>query len=275
MNEPQKAQPKIRIHDLPGQNVRCFKLMYAIENGIRELIIETLANFDGRLWYKHRLPADVLEKYREGIELQRRTKWINLIPHHPIYYVDFPDLRKIIERQDNWKDAFSTIFARKDLISATLAELEPARNALAHNRKLAAGDLIILEAAWSKLVSAVGAQRFRQLASLTSTASTIRETLANLRSELTSHLYICTNCQELKSMRAWDLISQQWWFDETYLGRSTDPLKKCFNLFTQYSKLPRHRGSGHILEKWVKNSKLPELASSALESLGELIDSTN
>jgi len=129
--------------------------MYAIENGIRELIIELLSKLDGPLWYKHRLPSDVLEKYREGIELPRRTKSINLIPHHPIYYADFPDLRKIIERQDNWKDAFSTVFVRKDLISATLSELEPAHNALAHNRKLAEQDVILLEAASAKIASAV------------------------------------------------------------------------------------------------------------------------
>jgi hypothetical protein len=275
MNEPEIVQSSPQVVQLPEENVRSFKLMYAIENGIRELIIELLSKLDGPLWYKRRLPGDVLAKYREGIELQRQTKWLNLIPHHPIYYVDFPDLRKIIERQDNWKDAFSTIFARKDLLSATLSELEPARNALAHNRKLAEQDLILLEAASAKLASALGAERFRRLVSITSTACAIRETLTNLRSALEAHLDLCVNCQELKSMEVWDQVRQQWWFDETYLGQSTDPLEKCFELLIQYSQLPRHRGCGHIVESWVKDSKLSVVASSALESLQKLIDATN
>ena len=274
MYEPGSPASAVQSEHPPQQNVRCFKLLYTIENAIRELIIETLSTVDGPLWYKRRLPQDVLEKYREAIEIQRRTKWVSLIPHHPIYYIDFPDLRKIIERQDNWKDAFSKIFTRKDLISATLSELEPARNALAHNRKLAKQDFTLLEAASSKLVSALGGQRFRQLAARTSTACTIRETLMNLQKDLTGLLKACTDCKDLGSIDAWNSIRQQWWFDETYLGQSTDPLKKCFELLAQYSKLPRHRGSGYILESWVKTSKISEVAVLALESLRTLIDST-
>lgn len=249
--------------------------MYAIENGIRELIIDRLAKIDGPLWYKHRLPGDVLKKYREAIEAQRSTKWTTLTPHHPIYYLDFPDLKKIIERQDNWKDAFSTIFARKEWISAVLTELEPTRNSLAHNRKLAKEDITMLESAWLKLASAIGEETLGRLSSLTSQASTIREVLNDLRSELEASLHACTKCQKLESMEVWKLITQQWWFDQTYLGRPIAPLQQCFELFIEYSNLPRHRGSGHSLEKWLKNSRLVEAASSALESLQELLDSAD
>src|SRR5690242_15851284 len=120
----------------PEENGRCYSLMYAIENGIRELIIEELSNLEGPLWYKHRLPGDILTKYREAVRLQRQVVWTKMVPHHPLYYLDFPDLKKIIEREDNWKDSFSAIFTRKELISATLSEIEPTRNSLAHNRKL-------------------------------------------------------------------------------------------------------------------------------------------
>ena len=76
-------------------------------------------------------------------------------------------------------------------------------------------------------------------------------------------------------METWDLVRQQWWFDETYLGQSTAPLEECFELLGQYSKFPRHRGSGHLVESWVKTSKLSAAAGSALEALQKLIDSTN
>lgn len=94
MNEGEITQSSFPVGQPPEQNVRSFKLMYAIENGIRELIIELLSKLDGPLWYKRRLPSDVLEKYREGVELQRRTKSMNLIPHHHYLLRGFPRPKK-------------------------------------------------------------------------------------------------------------------------------------------------------------------------------------
>ena len=99
--------------DVPEQNVRGFSLMYRLENAVRELLVEELSKHLGARWYKHRLPGDILKKYVEAIQSQRTISWSALIPHHPIYYVDFPDLKKIIERQDNWEECFSKLFSRK------------------------------------------------------------------------------------------------------------------------------------------------------------------
>ena len=81
---------------IPQENIEIFTMLYCIETALRELIIAELSNVEGSKWYKTCLPNDILEKYRKGREVEKRIPWIQCIPHHPIYYVDFPDLKKII-----------------------------------------------------------------------------------------------------------------------------------------------------------------------------------
>jgi hypothetical protein len=233
MNTNGTNQHRLGIQS-PIENVECFKILHALENSLRELIIEELNHLDGSRWYKTRLPGDVLKKYREGLEFQKHVPWMSLVPHHPIYYIDFADLKKILEREDNWKDAFSPIFERKDIISATLSELEPIRNSLAHNRRLTAQDLGIVESAIGKLIAAMGEERFRRLAASTSTATTISEDLTRLRTELTNSIEACKKYAELDGLTTWLALSSQWWFGETYLGHSLADVEWCFVKFVEY-----------------------------------------
>ena len=101
----------------PSNSVQAFNLLFAIENALREFIIESLSRFAGPKWYKTRLPGDVLKKYREGQQYERATPWIELVPHHPIYYVDFSDLRKIIEQNNNWADVFKDLYQRSQTLT--------------------------------------------------------------------------------------------------------------------------------------------------------------
>jgi len=57
----------------------------------------------------------------------------------PVFCVNFMDYIKIILRKDNWH-VFQPIFGDAEILSAKLKELEPIRNAIAHNRELAHGD---------------------------------------------------------------------------------------------------------------------------------------
>ena len=47
----------------PKENLLVFHLIYKIEVGLREYIIRALGA-NNPLWWKQRLPSDVLEKYR-------------------------------------------------------------------------------------------------------------------------------------------------------------------------------------------------------------------
>jgi hypothetical protein len=260
--------------EVPDPNVRGFLQIFGIENALRELVVEELSKTSGPRWYKQRLPGDVLKKYEDAVRLQRLTRWTNLVPHHPMYYVDFPDLRKIIERQDNWDASFMKLFGRKELISATLSELEPIRNSLAHNRKISKGDQLLVEVCLGKVVSAIGPERFSRLLSRITVASSIGEELEKLQLELERCSSACNKYQTLQHSGIWESIDGQWWFDETYLGFSTDHIERCFQLFKEYGSLPRHRGQGYALENWVKKSEIDEISKFASAAIRQMIENS-
>src|SRR6266508_2715396 len=117
---------------IPENNLVAYKLMYNIEVGLREFLISTFGAGNQK-WWKQRLPVDVFYKFKAGREEEKKIKWVELISHHPLYYIEFPDLKKIIERNDNWRDAFQQIFGDKSVFCGGLRELEPVRNKIAHN----------------------------------------------------------------------------------------------------------------------------------------------
>ena len=240
----------------PQENLEIFAMLYCIETALRELIIESLSALEGSRWYKKCLPGDILEKYRKGWEVEKRTSWTQCISHHPIYYVDFPDLRKIIERDDNWKKAFESIFSRKDIFSSTLSELEPIRNKIAHNRKASSGDVEVVSGVYSKLSTAIGSAYFDSLSSRCTLAVDILEWLNQLQMEAKDSLCICLEFRPLNKLNVWDSVRNMWWFDESYLCDKLDKIIEFFRLIDEYSHLPRLRGSGHKIEAWVKSSSI-------------------
>lgn len=240
--------------DPPQENIEIFAMLYCIETALRELIIETLSAVEGSWWYKKCLPGDVLEKYRKGWEVEKRTPWTQCIPHHPIYYIDFPDLKKIMESADNWKKAFERIFSRKEIMSSTLSELEPIRNKIAHNRKASGEDVAIVRGVYSKLSTAIGPDYFDSLSGRCTLGEDIPERLTQLWMEAKSSLLICQEFRPLDGLKVWDSVRNTWWFDESYLCEKLDKIIEFFRLIDEYSHLPRLRGSGHKIEAWVSNS---------------------
>jgi hypothetical protein len=117
-----------------SDTLKGFACMLRLEAALRQLVIEQLSAIAGPKWHKQRLPSDVNEKLVEGPKYERAFKWFEFTPHHPICYVDFPDLLKIIVRADNWNTCFSAIFGNKDNLAAKYREIELVRNKIAHTR---------------------------------------------------------------------------------------------------------------------------------------------
>jgi hypothetical protein len=82
--------PFVSSDAVPANNITIFKRLYSIEVGLREFIIAQIESKDGKRGWKTRLPADLLNAFRNAITYERAVKWTNLVPHHPIYYLDFP-----------------------------------------------------------------------------------------------------------------------------------------------------------------------------------------
>ena len=255
----------------PKGNIETYRCLFQIENALRELIIESLSDVVGPKWYKHRLPPDILDKYRKGIDYERASNWVRLIPHHPIYYVEFPDLKKIIERSDNWRDVFRGISPRKDILIATLSELEPVRNKVAHNRVMTQDDVNLATAAREALSNAIGSERFSALASRCTYAKDIPSQLAALREESARRISKCTAYEPLGDLPAWQSVSNQWWFDESYLGAGLDEITSLFRAFEEYANLPRGRGTGHRIEKWVRERNVEQNFETASREFSELL----
>ncbi len=254
---------------VPDENVVAYKLIYMIEVGLRELIIESLSSLDSR-WWKTRLPPDLIAKVKNGREVEKKIKWINLTPHHPLYYIDFPDLKKIIDRNDNWRDIFQNCFSDKEVLDGALRGLEPIRNKMAHNRKLSQEEVNMLSNSLSILISSIGENKLNGLISKRTTAINIPNYLENLKQLIIDSYELAKRFKPVNSLELWFEIDSSWWFDQDYLNQDLELIKQFFHLLSQYTSLPRSRGSGYVLEKWIINSNLETAMKEAVAVLNEL-----
>jgi len=242
---------------VPKENIEIYCYLYNIETILRELIIDLLKTVAGPRWYKKRLPGDILEKYRKGIEYEKNIKWTQLVPHHPIYYIDFADLKKIIERGDNWENVFKDIFSpHKQILSSTLFELEFIRNKVAHNRKATHKDVEVVKTAYIKLSEAVGRDYSNRLSARCTCSMDISERLTELQKESERSFCLCKNYKPLEKLEVWKPVCDEWWFDETYLEYKLDGIINYFKTIEEYAALPRTRGSGYKVEAWVKSNDI-------------------
>jgi hypothetical protein len=254
-------------------NLHIYFLLFIIENSMRELIIELLDSVDGPRWYKSRLPGDVLKKYRDGLAYEKKIKWTHLIPHHPIYYIDFSDLAKIISREDNWKEAFKNVFGtRTDIFVSMLAELEPIRNKIAHNRKTLLEDVNIVKGVYDKLSAFIGEKRVNELASRCTSVQNIKEQLIDLQQEAERAFHICKSIDVLSELKVWKVICKEWWFDETYLSHNLDDINNFFKTIEEYRNLPRSRGTGFKIEIWIKSIDIETKFKKAQNAFYAILD---
>lgn len=256
---------------VPTSNVNIFKTLFVIENGLRELIIDTLSSTHGPFWYKNRMIGDALTKFKEARKYESNIKWQNLVPHHPIYYIDFTHLRPIIHRQDNWDQHFKSIFGNRELFAASLTEIEFIRNKIAHNRKTSKADEIAVMNVFAKLVAQIGASRLEELASRSTSAPEIPELVKRLRHETDQSLESILTLKPLESLSIWELTKNQWWFDESYLCNSIAGVKNFYGLVANYIELPRRKGTGHIIQGWVRNSDISSHCIKALADIDKIL----
>jgi hypothetical protein len=256
---------------VPSENLAIYKLLYNVEVGLRELIVEVLDGKCGPRWWKERLPPDVFGRYRDGRKYERSIRWCQLIPHHPVYYIEFPDLKKVIERSDNWRDGFQDICGRKEIFINTLSELEPIRNKIAHNRKATTGELLIVEGAYHKIVTAIGEKYFYELAARCTLAEGVAESLIHLQKEAQSAFKCCERCESLERPEVWDKIQSTWWFDSDYLGCEVGSITEYFETLSAYHDLPRSKGSGYKIEAWIKSRDIGQKYAKAMEEFSVLL----
>lgn len=140
-------------------NTKCYEYLHDLENELRMAIIFCLAKRYGKRWWNQRIPSDIKDNHgeRKGTKSKKiedleelRLKGHDSEDLHEIFYTYFPDLKKIIEKRDNWQEVFEDIFGRRDVL-VKLDELYPLRNIIAHNRYLTKENADTVELYYKKL----------------------------------------------------------------------------------------------------------------------------
>lgn len=262
------ASPEIPLNNQSG-----YRYLYAIENVLRELIIDVLSNIAGPRWYKTRLPGDVLSKFKDAVAYERHLPWLDLSPHHPLYYLDFPDLKKIIEQRNNWSEVFEKMFISKNITSDALFSVEPIRNKIAHNRIVSLTDLIYLRSTYEKFRLAIGGEEFDILLERSANYRSCYERLVSLREELTSTYRQLTALKPVADLGVWKICQAAWWFDSLYIGRPIERISEYFGAVEKYRELPRGWGCALELERWVLSNDLEELYNDGMAQITDVLGS--
>jgi hypothetical protein len=259
------------LDKIDHQHLLTYTLLFLLENGLRELIIEELHTRLGPRWYRQRLSKDLLAKFEDGTVYDRSTRWTEMVPHHPLYYLDFPDLKKILLRNDNWNDAFKPIFMSQEMLTGTLSEIEPIRNKVAHHRLVSAKDTSITLAAYSKIAEAVGSTRWERLLQTHTYARDIKMRLNELGQHLRDLYAQCIEAHTLPPDMPWKHAFDAWWFDSEYLGSSIKNIEHFLSTIQNYIQLTRFRGDGYKIEKWLSENDFHNLYNRSISELTVLL----
>lgn len=113
--------------------------MRRLELKLRRFIDERMRVAVGSKWIKQRVSPEIQERWHDRREVDRGGGR----PAGPlIEYAGFEDYRLIIERRDNWDEAFRAVFGTKPPVLEALRRLSLIRNPIAHFRTITVDDLI-------------------------------------------------------------------------------------------------------------------------------------
>jgi len=247
------------LEGIPFENLSAYTYMYLIEVSLREFLIKHLDEAGGPKYYKQLLPNDVYGKFKEGRNCEKKSPWVQTIPHHPLYYIDFPDLEKIIAKNDNWNGLFKQELKNRDQISVTLKSIELIRNKVAHNRLITKADVTILDATLQKIITFLGGRKlFDELLKRSEVRISMHKLLENLYNESKAILDKVRQLEEVV-LFVWLNVKSSWWYDPDYLCEDVSSITMYFETIEKYSKIDRGRGQGHKIERWFKDSGIEAL----------------
>jgi hypothetical protein len=120
-----------------------YKLLYCLENSVRELVESTLREAYGAdEWWTLGVP----EKIRKSADSRKKddlkARWHGPRGESPLNYVDFPQYADIIVEQ--WT-LFEDLLGDLDWMVSYFNEMNRTRRALAHTGRLAAADVARME----------------------------------------------------------------------------------------------------------------------------------
>lgn len=254
MDEPHGG---LRGADPASLNIEGYGRLFRIENALRELIVSELHATCGPRWWKERVPGHLKETAKKGKDYEASQPWTERIVYHPIYYLNYPELRVIIEQKHNWREVFLRIFKKQDQFSGTLAALEPARNRIAHNRFCLASDIESLSRAEGLLLSCVGRGRMETLLAQATCVEDGDSVVARYCQGLIDAHRLVAQAKHL-DLEVCSFDIPGWLLDEA-LSDKVPSLERLVNLYRDYAQMRPATGSALRLRNWSSHAEEKEI----------------
>ena len=228
--------------------------MFRIENVIRLVINTKCIEAYGKNWVKAKLPKPMRDKITEGIKYGREIIKSDYIIDNPLSYIDFPDLRQILQKGDLWGEVFSKIFSKQDILGM-LERSEKVRNSIAHNRLINVNDLDFLSVLESEISIELGekvyTEFFQNSFNLQSPSLRIAELSSFLQTVLDSVEGFYYNLKDY--FRAMNIASE-WWTADILGQDCAEKIVKAISIIRLYNKLEKKPRLEHHILEWVNRN---------------------
>ncbi len=132
---------------------RAYRLLFVLENVVREFVQEVLSEKDGADWFEKRASVPVKKKVADRKEKEQRNQWHTGRNSHPVNYVDFGDLALLI--QAHWEE-FKDLLPSQAWAVSRLSDAERSRNVIAHTNVLSDEEVTRLEMTVADWVKQIG-----------------------------------------------------------------------------------------------------------------------
>lgn len=132
---------------------RCYRLLFILENVVREFVHDVLEEKDGADWFEKRANAQVKKKVTDRKEKEQRNQWHTGRNSHPVNYIDFGDLALLI--QTHWSE-FKDLLPSQAWAVSRLNDAERSRNVIAHTNVLSDEEVTRLEMIVTDWVRQIG-----------------------------------------------------------------------------------------------------------------------
>ena len=134
------VQEAIRSGSLQMQ--RAYRILFVLENTIRDLISKRFEEKEGPDWFEVLVSNQMKQKVEQRREQEARNQWHAGRNAGGIFYLDFGDLSKLMTT--HWA-LFEDLLPNQAWVQARLEEAERSRNVIAHTNVLSAEEVGRLE----------------------------------------------------------------------------------------------------------------------------------
>lgn len=254
------------------RNCAAYQLIFEIENFLREQAAHLLIEEFGQKWLKQGIPADIREKISNGIRYEKGTSWQKSRLHNPLYYIDFPDLKKIIINGTNWRVKFEEIFLNKSNVDTSLTDVEAIRNKIAHNRIISDSELSILRSSHIKLIRSISEDSIKEIKQKISGYLSVPSELNCLLNSLTDILINIESgdpitLSSLNGLR----LRDNWWFDDVYLGSNLSTIEEFCRQCELYAQIPAGLGQAIARRSWASERNLSLMGREAKRDISAML----